>query len=449
MPSCLTFFSRGFNEPVLRNHAHYCRLYGYSHTFVEANHIAHRALRDSYKYSQALNHLRALPEGELLMFMDDDTAVFCPVALERLMDGRDLLVVDGPSAEGLPARPLMNMMVLRNTAANRTVLHTLMSLSGHVITMEIERVDERSVLEPAGLLPCSTVLADRHVHITWRQVHWYSAEVFVVSLGPLPAVHPDGRPSDYMLHDLNLQAFLVSQINGALMHGLPVLHAAAYPALSEESQTSINPDARIGIVTLYGNDIHSYARVSEHNVRRYCERHGYAYHVYRGIPKDLDQTVNGTWIKPYVLQRHIAQHEWIIWVDADTVFLNQAKRLEPLLEGRELLLAKDIGGWPVNAGVLGFRNTPRNVDILTRIWERLGVVQDRSSVYASQGDQHYINELLKADGLVGADSVLDNLAINTPPHLYRNDTLHVHFVNLGEPYRSAYMAYVDAASKRL
>lgn len=447
MPLCLSFFSRGLNEPVLSNHAHYCQLYGYPHRWIEANHIAHPALRKSYKYSQILHHLRQLAEGDWLFFLDDDSAIFRPAAIDRMMEGRDLIVLEGP-AEGHPVKPLMNMMVLRNTPANRALLHSLMSEAGHVIAVNIEQVDEAALLRPLGLLPCQAMLADLHVNVSWRTTDWYNAFIFVVSLAALPEVRADGRPFEYMLHDLNMQNFLVRQINGALMHGQAVVSPAAYPALSEESQTSINPGARIGLVTLYGNDIHSYARVSEHNVRRYCERHGYAYHVYRGIPMELDQAVNGTWIKPYVLQQHMADHDWIIWVDADTLFLNQAKRLEPLLEGRDLLLAKDIAGWPLNAGVLGFRNTPRNVEILARIWERLSVVPDKSGVYVSQGDQYYINEILIADGLIGEAHVLDNISINTPPHLYRNDTLLVHFINLGEPYRSAYMADVDSLSKR-
>jgi len=447
MPLCLTFFSRGLNEPVLRNHAHYCQLYGYPHTWIEANHIAHPALRDSYKYSQILRHLRQLAEGDWLFFLDDDSVIFRPIAIDTLLEGRDLIAVNGPPVESVASWPMMNMLMLRNVAANRTHLSALITQSCQVITLQHTRMDEAVILEPAGLLPCTAVLVDMYVNISWRQMNWYAARVFVVHLGAIPASPGDGRAYiDLMLHDLNLQDFLARQINGALMHGTPVLQPAAYPTLSDEPRTSTNPHARIAFVTLYTHHINAYARVSEHNVRRYCERHGYAYHVYRGIPSELDQAVNGTWIKPYVLQRHIADHDWIIWIDADTLFLNQSKPIEPLLEGRELMFAKDIGAWALNAGVLGFRNTPANVDILSRIWDRLNIVPDKSGVYVSQGDQYYINELLTNDGLLGEDSVLENVSINTPPHLFRQDTLHVHFVNLNEPYRSAYMAHVDALS---
>lgn len=65
MPLCLSFFPRK-DEAVLRNHAHYCRLFGYAHQWIEADRIRHPALRDSARYGQILRHLRALPENDWL-----------------------------------------------------------------------------------------------------------------------------------------------------------------------------------------------------------------------------------------------------------------------------------------------------------------------------------------------------------------------------------------------
>ncbi|REN08571.1 galactosyl transferase GMA12/MNN10 family protein, partial [Mycobacterium tuberculosis] len=75
---------------------------------------------------------------------------------------------------------------------------------------------------------------------------------------------------------------------------------------------------------------------------------------------------------------------------------------------RDLLLAKDIGGWQFNSGVMGFRNTPANARLLDRIWERIGGVADKSGVYSSQGDQYYTNEVLTEEGLVAEPHILDN-----------------------------------------
>jgi hypothetical protein len=442
MPLCLTFFNR-LDEPVLRNHGHYCRKFGYPHVWVESEQIVHPALRDSAKYAEILRRLRALDEGDWMLFLDGNSVVFHPMAVETLLADRDLVVVDGP--HGLA---LTNMMILRNTAANRALLHALMVETGQVIARVAPYLDEAALLRPAGMLACNALIGDCYVNVSWRITAWFNARIFVVGLGALRTLDPDGRAFDDMLHDINLQRLLVRRVNAALMDGQPALPPPAYPPISEDSVTSINAGAPIAFVTLYTHHINTYARVSEHNVRRYCERYGHAYHVYRGIPEELDPEINGTWVKSWLVKRHLAQHRWVIWVDADILFVNQSKRIEPLLEGRDLLLAKDIGGWAFNAGVMGFRNIERNAELLTRIWERITGVDDKSTVYSSQGDQFYTNEVLREQGLVGEDCVLDNLSINTPPHLACDDSLLVHFVNLGEPYRSVYMADFDARSQR-
>ena len=447
MPLCLSFLQRR-DEEVLRNHAHYCRLYGYSHQWVEIDHVLHPALRDSVRYSEILRHLRALAEDDWLLFLDGDSVVFHPVAVDVLMQGRDLLAVESPPTGSRAGQAMTNMMAVRNTAANRAMLHALIVDSGHVIARVARHVDEAARLRPAGLLGCNAMEQGVYVNVSWRIAQWYQAPVFVVNLGPLP-VEVNGEPAEDMLHDLNLQRMLVGQVNDALMLGRPVLQQPAYPAMSRAAADSYDPDAPIAFLTLYTPHIQAYARVSEHNVRRYCERHGYAYHVYRDIPESIGPDINGSWIRSWLINQHLARHEWVIWVDADVIFHNQARRIEPLLEGRDLLLAKDIGGWQFNSGVMGFRNTPANARLLDRIWERIGGVADKSGVYSSQGDQYYTNEVLTEEGLVAEPHILDNLSINTPPHLAGNDTLLVHFINLGEPYRSAYMAAMDARSQRI
>ncbi len=442
MPLCVTFFDR-LEEPVLRNHAHYCRKFGYPHAWIEVDRLSHPALRDSAKYSEMLRRLRTLEEGDWLLFLDDHSVIFHPMPVETLMAGRNLLVVDGPG--GLP---LTNMMILRNTAANRALLYSLITAVGSVLALVSPYLDESTLLRPAGMLECNALINDCYVNVSWRITSWFNARIFVVNLDVLRTLQPDGRVTQDMLHDINLQRLLVRRVNAALIDAEPVLLPPAYPPISEDAVTSINEGAPIAFVTLYTHHINTYARVSEHNVRRYCERHGYAYHVYRGIPAELDPAINGTWVKSWLVRRHLPQHQWVIWIDADILFVNQSRRVDPLLEGRELLLAKDIGNWAFNAGVMGFRNTERNAGLLTRIWERITTVDDKSTVYSSQGDQFYTNEVLQEQGLVGEDCVLDNLSINTPPQLATDESLLVHFVNLGEPYRSVYMADLDARSQR-
>jgi hypothetical protein len=266
----------------------------------------------------------------------------------------------------------------------------------------------------------------------------------------LPIKEADGTFRSSMLHDLNLQGMLMRHATQALMHGGPALRPAAYPALSDEPMSRYGGRGDIAFVTFYSHHVAAYGRVAEHNAKRYCERHGHGYYVYRQLPDELQATgMTGSWAKPWLLLRHLADHEWVVWVDADVLFVNQSRRIEPFLQDRDLLLAKDIGGWAVNSGVMGFRRTARNVQLLENICQRIERVEDKSGVYTSQGDQYYVNLALSEMGLTGEAQVLDNVSINTPPHLATHESLLVHFIGLGEPYRSAYMADWDGRSKAL
>nr|WP_254615121.1 hypothetical protein [Burkholderia pyrrocinia] len=46
-----------------------------------------------------------------------------------------------------------------------------------------------------------------------------------------------------------------------------------------------------------------------------------------------------------------------MWLDAAVLIADQQKALEPLLEGRDWLLAQDIGQWAFNSGVMAFRRS--------------------------------------------------------------------------------------------
>jgi hypothetical protein len=138
----------------------------------------------------------------------------------------------------------------------------------------------------------------------------------------------------------------------------------------------------------------------------------------------------------------------VIWIDADILFTNPSKKLEPLLANRDLLFAKDIGGWELNSGVMAFRNTAENAALLQQIWQCVSQVDDKSSVYSSQGDQFHTIEALRAAGKLNEQSIVDCLAINTPPQFSTGDTLLTHYFGWGEPYRSVYMADDDAMSQR-
>jgi hypothetical protein len=447
MPACLSLVHSP-NAAILSNHAHYCRIYGYDHRWADHGHIGHPALRENAKYSLILRHLREMAEGDWLLFLDEHSAIFHPIAVDALLDGRDFVAVRGLPVGGQPGPILANMLILRNTADNRDFLHRLIVQTSNIIARTLATVDEAAAFAGRAVIDCNGILAGIYVNVSWRMPMWHRARIFVVDLSPVRIVDHAGLICDNALHDRGLEAFLAERINGALIDGRPALDQPAYPPLSEAAATTYNGGAEIAFVTLYTHHINAYARVSEHNVHRYCARHGYAYHVYREVPDEIGKHVNGTWTKAWLAQRHLKDHRWVIWIDADMIFRNPSRPMEPWLAGRDLLMVKDVAGWHMNAGLIGFRNTPANAALLARIWDRISAVPDRSTTYSSFGDQYHINQVLEAEGLTGADHVLDNLSLNTPPSLASDDSFLVHFVGMDEPYRSTYMEHMDRLSQR-
>ncbi|MGL4767510.1 MAG: galactosyl transferase GMA12/MNN10 family protein [Formosimonas sp.] len=439
------------DEQVLLNHRHYAGLYGYAHQWVETAAYAHDKLKVAYKYNYILQQLKALPEGELLMVLDGHSVVVQPIDVAGLMHGRDSLVFQGPSEANAADIVMTNLLLLRNTAGNRTFLHEmLIALHGTLATQDWPCEEE--LLQKFTVFGNNTTWGEVLLNADWRVVGWYNMKIFVLFVGATGSWR-EGRVSHnevrQMTHDANLEQVLVQQVNGYLLDGQPLMVAPNYPALSNDAVSHFNPSAKIALVSLYTHHISRYARISEHNVKRYCDRHGYAYHVYRQIPDDVPDNVMGSWLKPKVLLNHFADYDWVIWVDADVLFRNQSLPLEPILAERELLLAKDLCAWTVNSGVLGFKNTPVNAQLLQRLQQRMDEVHDKSTVYSEQGDQFHIICVLDELALVNEHNVSNCLTINTAPPMSTNDTLLTHYVGLSEPNRSIYMAHDDALSQRV
>jgi hypothetical protein len=363
------------------------------------------------------------------------------------MAGRETLLTRGPGIGSEAGDMMSNMMIFRNTPGVRRQLHQIINDICDVLARNRPTFDETAALAPMGLVDGAAPIAGVFVNVTWWPFNWYEAPTFTAYLGPTFEIDHNGQKFLRQLHDPNLQALLVRQVNAFLIEGEPLLVTPDYPCPDDAPSAHVDPEAKIAFVSLYTHHINPYARVAERNVRRYCARHGYGYHVYREIPAPLDPAMGGSWAKIWLLKRHLAAHEWVIWIDADMLFLDQSRPISPLLEGRDLLFAKDVTAWPMNSGFMAFRNTPANETLLDKLWDVIGQVDDKSTVYASMGDQYYMCEVLGAEGLLTEAHVVDNLTINTPAAYADDSTLLAHYLGLSEPYRSVYMADAEERSR--
>ena len=431
---CLSIFEH--SEPqALINHQYYCSRMGYEHAKVSMQGLTSSAHKLVFKYELLLHQLRKMEDGELLISATEDCVFFCMLPVEAMAQGRDRLLagIDGENGDRQTA-----IQVWRNTADVRQFVLDCIGrakiMSG--VTQELELHTQQDYL------PAFTQLAGNYVTVKCGvryPVNWAGlTNVWTLCLSELEiyaGVHPLFRQA------------LFEHVNDWQQKAVPLFQFPVYSHVPQGGHSVHDGAKDIALVMYYTPNIRSFGAIAESSAERYCKRHGYTLYVHRETPPDVEDGISGTWIKPWLLHKHLPQHEWVIWVDADMLFIEQSQPLEPLLLGRDLLAAHDISTWLINAGMLGFRRTPRNMTLLGEMLDGIRAVKDKSSTYASGGDQTVIANLLQRElGWTLADG-LDLISLNTPWFFQQDNSLMVHYYGMVNELRATIMAVQDRKSR--
>lgn len=433
----ISFFADDNARASFENHRRYCARRGYAHEYVDASAIGWSHLHMLLKYQVLLRTLRASAEGDFVLLLTQDCLLLRDIPCETLMrdESREWLVSyrDGESVDVMAAFQLW-----RNTAASRERVERLCGGAkfGWALASESELL---RALDP---LPFNVAI-DGHVPVVLAALDvspvWSEWSAFALALADIRDA-PKNQPVFADLRDL-----FAEHINDCQARGLPYL-ALPPPEAGEARYEAVNADAPIALAMLYTSNIREYGAIAERNLRRYCERHGYALHLYREVPPEAGLGASGNWIKPWVLLRHLPEHEWLFWIDADVLVVDQGKPLESLLTNRERVIATDMS-WNFNSGIMGFRNTRHNLDVLTEIEQTIGAIADKSSTYASGGDQDVFIKVLQRHGLAEDRDLLDCTTINTPYQLQGRDSFMVHYMHMWPSLRALAMHHGDLTSQ--
>lgn len=210
--------------------------------------------------------------------------------------------------------------------------------------------------------------------------------------------------------------------------------------LSDEKFSIYNPDKKIAIISLYTPEIADYAKYSEQSIKDYCEKQGYTFYIYR---EKLEKESNPNWSKAQALLNHIDDHEYIIWMDSDTLIFNPEKKLESIIEKapkKFILATKDIGDHcMLNSGVLFFKSHQYTKNLIKRWRDFKG---DKSSLYASGGDQEVLCEILRKSDQAGFNrKIFEMNEFNTDPRLVNEDTFILHFMAYPYELKKIFMSY--------
>ncbi|WP_250534837.1 hypothetical protein [Caballeronia sp. AZ10_KS36] len=431
---CLSFL-RVDAPAVLVNHKHYCAQLGYEHETISLVGIESRAQRLLLKYETVLHHLRQMPEHALLVCFSEDCLVLNMHPVEPMADGRQHLL---PALGGNTGKEQTALHVWRNTQPIRDfIVHCIEQCKICGATDdEIQLLSPLDYIEPHG--ERGGIMCAMFCNPRFEPVWASRANLWTIVMS---------EQEMYGFIHASFRNALAEHINDCQQKGVRLLdfsrHAAYAPA---EPFSVFNPGRPIALVTYYTANVRNYGAVAEQNMRRYCERHGYTLYVYRDTPADADPGSTGTWLKPWFLRKHLPHHEWMIWIDADILFVNQKKPLEPLLADRDILAAHDIGPWVINAGVLGFRRTAENAAFVDEIYRHVSAAPDKSSTYANGGDQTIIANLLRERLGWTLKSGHDCVSLNTPWYFQQPSSLMVHFVAIASPLRAMMMCAQERVS---
>jgi hypothetical protein len=417
---------------ALSNHRHYCKQMAYEHRAVDLSGLPSSAHRMLYKFELLLHHLRRLPDQALLLCMTQDCIVFGHQEVGQLIGDAPYLLPQLPRDGG--SFDQSKLQVWRNTPEVHALVIELIHQAK--IFREPSNQREEELLAKFKNHP-PQISGDDHVPVSLCNAR------YVLDFDALQK----HRTWVLILDETETYAGVVSHfresmhahINHWQQNGGPLAVTGGDAPPAQDDHSVYQPGQAIALILYYTPNVRIYGQIAEENILRYCQRHGHTLYVYRQTPPEAGHGLFGTWLKPWLLQRHLPQHEWALWIDADTLFINHALSLGPLLQGRDILAAHDISGWVLNAGLLGFRRTERNLALIDAVAQQILTVQDRSTTYASGGDQTVFAQRLTQDAGWSLDAGTDLFSINTPWYFYDPDRLMVHYYCMTDNYRALLM----------
>lgn len=129
--------------------------------------------------------------------------------------------------------------------------------------------------------------------------------------------------------------------------------------------------SRIAMISLHvGEEFREITQYSLVSKIEYCLRHHYDLICDESA---WDTSRPAAWSKIKILQKYLADYDWVVWVDADTLIMNPAITLEELMQSHnphnvDMLVGHD--SMRINTGVWFLYNTSWSHTFLQHVWEQ-------------------------------------------------------------------------------
>jgi hypothetical protein len=128
---------------------------------------------------------------------------------------------------------------------------------------------------------------------------------------------------------------------------------------------------RIGLCSLtVGEKYKEYTKWSRENKILYCKKHNYDFIEDESI-LDLSRPI--PWSKIPLLLKYLPLYDYLVWVDADILIMNDQITIESLITGfsfndtRDFIVGSDFR--MINTGVMIIKNTEFSLDFIQKMWD--------------------------------------------------------------------------------
>lgn len=115
---------------------------------------------------------------------------------------------------------------------------------------------------------------------------------------------------------------------------------------------------KIAICTLHvGDKFKEETKYGKIVKEQYCKKHDYDYIDDETV---VDHSRDFPWSKIKVIQKHLPNYDYVVWIDADIQIMNSNKKLDEFIDefmGNNLLMYVKSRQW-VNTGVMFIKNDP-------------------------------------------------------------------------------------------
>ena len=116
----------------------------------------------------------------------------------------------------------------------------------------------------------------------------------------------------------------------------------------------------------YDDNIKSYGKINYEINKKYCEK--YNLEIILSNNKKVDNR-HPAWERLPLLLDNISNFDYLIWIDADAFFYNDANNILDIITDNNnvnFIFSNDIGNNNINTGVLIVKNSQYSIDFLNR-----------------------------------------------------------------------------------